>query len=133
MKAQVNPSLNKKMGLLWQSAEEQVKDKLIDIAQFATSRSPSDTGSYVTSFSFKNSYSSGRGRSSKGKPRGVDRRSEGLSQLVADIQKLDLKSSTFVLSNGAPHANSVEKGWVHPSGKVTPGYAVFAQVKDKFR
>src|SRR6056297_805643 len=70
MKAKVNiAGVKKKMQLLEQKAEEEVKDQLIDIAQFATTRSPVDTGAYVTSFSMKHSYSSGRGRTSNNKPR----------------------------------------------------------------
>ncbi len=128
MKAKVNPSLQKKMGLLGQKAEEQVKDQLLDIAQFATTRSPVDSGAYVTSFSMKHSYSSGRSRTSNNKPRGQDpqaKRSEGLSQLSGDIQSLKpLENPLVVLSNGSPHADEVE--YKH-------GYAVFAQVKDRFR
>jgi len=129
MKARVNISgVKKKMQLLEQKAEEEVKDQLIDVAQFATTRSPVDTGAYVTSFSMKHSYSSGRGKTSHNKPRGQDpqaKRSDGLSQLVGDIQALEpLENPLVVLSNGSPHASDVE--YKH-------GYAVFAQVKDKFR
>ena len=129
MKAKVNISgVKKKMQLLEQKAEEEVKDQLIDIAQFATTRSPVDTGAYVTSFSMKHSYSSGRGKTSHNKPRGQDpqaKRSDGLSQLIGDIQALEpLENPLVVLSNGSPHASDVE--YKH-------GYAVFAQVKDKFR
>jgi len=129
MKAKVNVSgVKKKMQLLEQKAEEEVKDQLIDVAQFATTRSPVDTGAYVTSFSMKHSYSSGRGKTSHNKPRGQDpqaKRSDGLSQLVRDIQALEpLENPLVVLSNGSPHASDVE--YKH-------GYAVFAQVKDKFR
>ncbi len=128
MKVRVNPSLLKKMELLEQTAEERVKDKLTDIAQFATSRSPVDTGAYVTSFSMKHSYSSGRSRTSRGLPRRQnpqDKRQEGLSQLSADISTLEpLGDNLVVLSNGSPHANDVEYKY---------GYAVFAQVKDRFR
>jgi len=117
-----------KMKLLEQTAEERAKDKLIDIAQFATSRSPVDTGAYVTSFSMKHSYSSGRSRTSNNKPRGQSpdaKRQEGLSQLLVDIETLrPLENDLIVLSNGSPHANEVE--YKH-------GYAVFSQVKDKFR
>ena len=131
MKARVNfnkGALDKKLLLAEQTVEEKVKDQLTDIAQFATSRSPVDTGAYVTSFSIKHSYSSGRSRTSNNKPRGQSleaKRQEGLSQLVADIETLKpLENDLIVLSNGSPHANEVE--YKH-------GYAVFSQVKDKFR
>jgi len=131
MKARVKfnkSALDKKLLLAEQTVEEKVKDQLTDIAQFATSRSPVDTGAYVTSFSVKHSYSSGRSRTSNNKPRGQSpeaKRQEGLSQLVADIETLKpLENDLIVLSNGSPHANEVE--YKH-------GYAVFSQVKDKFR
>ena len=133
MKAKVSPSLMKKTDLLGQTAEERAKDKLVDIAQFATSRSPVDTGAYVTSFSMKHGYSSGRGRTSKNKARNQSpqaKRREGLSQLLADIETLKpLENPLIVLSNGSPHAQSVETG----EGWRRPGYAVFAQVRDRFR
>jgi len=131
MKARVKFDANgfsNKMKLLEQTAEERAKDKLVDIAQFATSRSPVDTGAYVTSFSMKHSYSSGRSRTSNNKPRGQSpeaKRQEGLSQLLVDIETLrPLENDLIVLSNGSPHANEVE--YKH-------GYAVFSQVKDRFR
>ena len=134
MKAKVNPSLQKKMAMLGQKAEEKVKDQLIEIAQFATTRSPVDTGAYVTSFSMKPSYSSGRGITSNNKPRRQNpqaKRQEGLAQLLSDIETLKpLENPLVVLSNGSPHARQVEtgEGW-----NQTPGYAVFAQVRDRFR
>jgi len=131
MKARVKfnkAALDKKLLMAEQTVEEKVKDQLVDVAQFATSRSPVDTGAYVTSFSIKHSYSSGRSRTSNNKPRGQSpeaKRQEGLSQLVADIETLKpLENDLIVLSNGSPHANEVE--YKH-------GYAVFSQVKDKFR
>lgn len=131
MKARVKfnkASLDKKLMMLEQTAEERVKDELTDIAQFAVTRSPVDTGAYVTSWSMKHSYSSGRSRTSKNKPRGQSpeaKRQEGLSQLLMDIETLrPLENDLVVISNGSPHADVVE--YKH-------GYAVFAQIKDKFR
>lgn len=131
MKARVKfdkSGLDKKLMMLEQTAEERVKDRLIDIAQFATTRSPVDTGAYVTSWSMKHSYSSGRSRTSNNKPRGQDpiaKRQEGLSQLVADIETLrPLDNDLVVISNGSPHATEVE--YKH-------GYMVFSQIKDRFR
>lgn len=131
MKARVKidqAGLDRKLKLLEQTAEEQAKDRLVDIAQFATSRSPVDTGAYVTSFSMKHSYSSGRGRTSRNKPTQQSpeaKRKEGLSQLLGDIETLKpLEQPLVVLSNGSPHADAVE--YKH-------GYAVFTQVKDRFR
>lgn len=131
MKARVKidqAGLDRKLKLLEQTAEEQAKDRLVDIAQFATSRSPVDTGAYVTSFSMKHSYSSGRSRTSRDKPTQQSpeaKRQEGLSQLLGDIETLKpLEQPLVVLSNGSPHADVVE--YKH-------GYAVFTQVKDRFR
>lgn len=140
MKARVKfnkASLDKKLLLVEQTVEERVKDQMVDIAQFATSRSPVDTGAYVTSFSMKHSYSSGRGRTSKGKPRNQSpdaKRQEGLSQLLSDIETLKpLENDLIVLSNSSPHAKSVEYGNEVDKRWGKPGYAVFTQIKDKFR
>jgi mRNA-degrading endonuclease RelE of RelBE toxin-antitoxin system len=127
-RVKVNKSLDKKLERLEQTAEERVKDELVDVAQFAVSRSPVDTGAYVTSFSIKNSYSSGRSRTSRNKPRRQSpqaKREEGLSQMLGDIETLKpLEEPLIVISNGSPHATQVEK--LH-------GYAVFAQIRNKFQ
>jgi len=137
MKARVKfnkASLDGKIKAAEDQIYQQVENELKDIAQFAVSRSPVDTGAYVTSFSIKNTYSSGRARTSNRKPRNQSpqaKRQEGYAQMASDIEALDLTTSKIVvLSNGSPHAQIVEtgEGWSR-----TPGYAVFAQVKDKFR
>jgi len=137
MKARVKfnkGSFDKKLKASEEKVYQQVENELKDMAQFAVNRSPVDTGAYVTSFSIKNNYSSGRGRTSKNKPRNQSpqaKRQEGYAQMAADIESIDLKNSKIiVLSNGSPHARLVETGeaWTK-----TPGYAVFAQIKDKFR
>ena len=122
----INPSLESKMLLLGQSAEDAAKDKLISIAQTAVTASPVDTGAYVTSHSFKtNTSSRGRGKSSANKPRGQDpqaKRQEGLDNLMTDINKLDLSELTKVtLRNDSPHAQAVE--YKH-------GYYVYAIVRN---
>ena len=120
MKARVNRgSLEKKMDMLRGKAEEAVKDELRDIAEFAVISSPVDTGAFATSWSLKSSYSSGRSRSSKGKPRNQSvevKQQEGLSQINSDIESVRIfegpevgGSPLFVISNGAPHAPSVER------------------------
>ncbi len=121
-------SIDRKFKASEQQIEEELKGLFTDIAEFAVMRSPVDTGAYVTSFSIKHGYSSGRGRTSKNKPRQQSpqaKRQEGLSQLLADIETLKpLENDRVVLSNGSPHADKVE--YKH-------GYAVFSQVKDRFR
>ena len=54
----VNPSLKQKLALLEQTAEDKVRDVLVDIAQTTVRLSPVDTGAYVTSHSFKTNTSS---------------------------------------------------------------------------
>lgn len=122
----INPSLESKMLLLGQSAEDAAKDKLISIAQTAVTASPVDTGAYVTSHSFKtNTSSRGRGKSSANKPRGQNpetKRREGLDNLIYDINSLDLKTLKKVtLRNDSPHAQDVE--YKH-------GYAVYTIVRN---
>ncbi|NIR87757.1 hypothetical protein GWO13_09465 [Candidatus Bathyarchaeota archaeon] len=122
----INKSLDKKLALLQQSAEDIVRDKLVDIAQTAVTASPVDTGAYVTSHSFQtNTSSRGRGKSSANKPRGQDpqaMRQEGLNNLVQDINQLDLSNiSKITLRNDSPHAQAVEH---------KHGYYVYAQVRN---
>jgi len=121
MKARVNRgSLDKKMDMLRDKAEEAVKDELREIAVDATRPTiPVYSGAFVTSWSIKDSYSSGRSRTSRGKPKATNpeaKRQEGREQLFSDIAKLSIfegpevsGSPLFVLSNGAPHANKVAK------------------------
>jgi len=137
MKARVKfnkGALDKKLKQAEDKAYQQVENQLKEVSQFAVNRSPVDTGAYVTSFSVKNNYSSGRGRTSKNKPRNQSpqaKRQEGYAQMAADIEGLDLKNSEIiVISNGSPHARLVETGEAWSN---TPGYAVFAQLRDRFR
>jgi hypothetical protein len=125
-KIDISKSLENKMLLLEQTAEEAVRDKLIDVAQTATNISPVDTGAYVTSFSYNVGAGRPRGKSSKNKPRGQNpeaKRQEGFNNLVSDINKIPnlLDSPVIVLRNGSPHATAVE--YKH-------GYAVFARVRN---
>jgi hypothetical protein len=122
----INNSLERKMLLLGQTAEDVAKDKLISIAQTAVTASPVDTGAYVTSHSFKTDTTSrGRGKSSANKPRGQNpevKRREGFDNLMYDISTLDLKTLKKVtLRNDSPHAQEVE--YKH-------GYAVYTIVRN---
>jgi len=140
MKARVRinkAQIDKKLKGLEQVVEDRFKDDLTEMAQFAVNISPVDTGAYVTSFSIKPSYSSGRGRTSRNKPTGQSdtaKRSEAMGQLLSDIEKISpLDQPLVVLSNGSPHALSVERGSAVDPNWQRPGYAVFARVKDRFR
>jgi hypothetical protein len=120
-----------------ETTEKKAKDKLRDIAEFAVAVSPVDTGAYVTSWSMKPSYSSGRSRTSEGKPKNQNpeaKKQEGLSQLMSDIQSLKpLETPLVVISNSSPHAKSVEYGSQVDDNWKRDGYAVFAQIRNKFR
>lgn len=97
--------------------EEETMDFLESIAQSAIQFAKGgyggvDTGAYITSFSFITGRGRPRGKSSHGRPRGQspDRMARiGLDQLLADLRKVDLKTTTSItLSNNAPHADIVE-------------------------
>lgn len=125
-KINISNTFNQKMALLEQTAEDAIKDKLISIAQTATSASPVDTGAYVTSFSYSVGAGRPRGKSSLNKPKGQNpesKRREGLDNLITDINRIPnlLDSTSITLRNGAPHASDVE--YKH-------GYAVFAIVRN---
>ena len=126
----VNSSFYKKMEILDEYVEEYVSDQLIEIAQTAVNLSPVDTGAYVTSFSYSVGAGRPRGKSSDNKPKGQNAqamRQEGLSNLMSDINKVDLKNTTSItLRNGSPHAYDVEEG----TNWRRAGYKVFAQIRN---
>ena len=113
----VNPSLKQKLALLEQTAEDKVRDVLVDIAQTAVRLSPVDTGAYVTSHSFKtNTSSRGRGKSSRNKPKKQNQQSmrqEGLDNLVQDINALDLSALAQLLFTSDSVADLNRDGWVN--------------------
>lgn len=125
------PSLQRKIDGLKALAEQQVERKLVDMAQTAVDLSPVDTGAYVTSFSFSTGAGRPRGKSSKGKPRANPQaaRSEGLSNLIKDLERIPslLDTTSIVLRNNSPHAVAVEyggRGW-----KTSP-YFVFTKLRN---
>ena len=127
----VMPSLQRKIDGLKALAEQQVERKLVDMAQTAVDLSPVDTGAYVTSFSFSTGAGRPRGKSSKGKPRANPQaaRSEGLNNLIKDLEKIPslLDTTSIVLRNNSPHAVAVEyggRGW-----KTSP-YFVFTKLRN---
>lgn len=127
----VMPSLQKKIDGLKALAEQQVERKLVDMAQTAVDLSPVDTGAYVTSFSFSTGAGRPRGKSSKGKPRANPQaaRSEGLSNLIEDLERIPslLDTTSIVLRNNSPHAVAVEYGG---RGWKTPPYFVFTKLRN---
>tara|TARA_R100000951_G_C2483483_1_gene132245 strand:- start:7 stop:417 length:411 start_codon:yes stop_codon:yes gene_type:complete len=127
----VNSSFYKKMEILDEYVEEYVSDQLVNIAQTAVNLSPVDTGAYVTSFSYSTGAGRPRGKSSDNKPKGQNAqamRQEGLSNLMSDINKVDLKNTTRItLRNASPHASDVENRG--PTWR-RPGYKVFAQIRN---
>lgn len=123
----VNQSFYNKLEHLEALALTTVKERLEDIAQTAVAYSPSDTGAYVTSFSFTAGAGRPRGKSSKNKPKGVDKRQEGYDNLMQDLTRFksieDL--DTVELRNGSPHQYDVEFGesWRRD------GYYVFTKLR----
>lgn len=126
-------ALDQKMLLLEQTVESKIKDRLIDMAQFIVTRSPVDTGAYVTSHSLKTNRSRGRGKTSRNKPRAANpqaKREEGLQNLLDDINKVDLMNTTkIIFRNDSPHAQAVENGG---PGWKTPGYKVYTQLRNRY-
>ena len=112
-----------------------VKERLGEIAKDATGLGrfevPSDTGAYVTSFSFTAGAGRPRGKSSKGQPRGIDKRQEGYDNLTQDIQRFksleELK--TVELRNGSPHAIDVEFGSEVSDRWKRSGYFVYTKLR----
>ena len=114
MKVRVNEkSLSAKIKGLETQAEDQIKSKLVDIAEDLAIRSPVDTGAYAESFSVVPSSSGGgRSRSSSGRPRRQDSvtyQTIALSNMTSDIERLQLLENRSVsFRNRAPHAGAVE-------------------------
>ena len=114
-------------------AEDAVRDRLTDIANFVTSISPVDTGAYVTSHSMvaNNSNSRARGKTSRNKPRKQNReeyQSKGLSNLLSDINTIEFdKLVKVTLRNDSPHARYVEDG----NGN-SRGHLVYTKTRRQF-
>lgn len=120
----VYSSLDNKIKRLEDLVEEEVKDRLEYIANYATIVSPVKSGAYVNSFSFLVGAGRPRGKSSDNRPEANREAAinEARENLYADISKLDLSQMDSVtLRNGAPHAEAVEKK-----------YSVFTKVRNKF-
>jgi len=134
----VQATFDRLKGRLNDMAEEQIENRLEDIADYATRISPVDTGAYVTSFSIKRAgQGGGRSRTSKNKPRNQNpeqKRQEAYGQLLGDIQALNVSDMLeqgnvrITLRNRSPHARDVEDG----ANWRSSGYHVFARVRNKF-
>jgi hypothetical protein len=120
-------------------AEQEIEERLKDVAEYAVNISPVDTGAYVESFSMgRAGFGGGRSRSSNNKPKNPNpeaKRAEAYSALVGDIQGMNIKQMLeqedvrFTLRNRAPHANTVEDG---SSWQRTDGYYVFTKIRNRF-
>lgn len=120
----VNKSFDDKVKMLEGLVEEEVKDRLEYIANYAVVVSPVDTGAYVTSFSYVVGAGRPRGKSSTNRPKAnrEEAMSKGRENLYSDISKLDLSDvDRITLRNGSPHAEKVEKK-----------HSVFTKVRNKF-
>lgn len=119
-------SVSAKLEKLEKMAEEQVKDKLEQVAWAIVSGSPVDTGAYITSHAFAETGSSKRrSRSSANKPKQQEwgaKAGEAMQQLRQDIAEADLTKGQGIFRNAAPHAADVEKK-----------YDVYMKTKDRFR
>ena len=120
----VNKSFDDKVKMLEGLIEEEVKDQLEYIANYAVVVSPVDTGAYVTSFSYAVGAGRPRGKSSANRPKAnrEEAMSKGRENLYSDISKLNLSNVDRVtLRNNSPHAKKVEKK-----------HSVFTKVRNKF-
>lgn len=130
MKFRINEkSISTKIDKLLDLAEAEAKEKLIDVAEDLTKRTPVDTGAYAESFSVSYSNDSRRRSvSSKGRPQNQDigaYRNTALQMMTADIRGLDLvnnQNTSVAFRNRAPHAGPVERK-----------YNVFGSSEAKYR
>jgi hypothetical protein len=136
------PSYDKKMDDLEEKLAEGVAQKLDVLASNATTESgrstyPVDTGAYVNSFSLtKNNEGAKRSVASETLSPGQLTQEEGYQKLKSDIASLatveSLKETQQInLINAAPHATSVERGSQVDSRWNSPGYFVFATLRDR--
>lgn len=130
MKFRINEkSISTKVNKLLELAEAEAKEKLIDVAEDLTKRTPVDTGAYSESFSVSFSNDSRRRSvSSKGRPQNQDvgtYRNLALQTMASDIRGLNLlenQNTSVAFRNRAPHAGQVERL-----------YKVFGSAEAKYR
>jgi hypothetical protein len=136
--ASIQKTFDRLKGRIADMAEEQVEERLEDLADYATRISPVDTGAYVTSFSIKRAgQGGGRSKSSDNKPRGQNpeqKRGEAYDELLIDIEALNISEmlktgdAKIKLINRSPHVRDVENG----ENWQSDGYHVFARIRRKF-
>lgn len=129
----VNKSFENKIKLLEQKVEDEVKDELFSIADYAIAISPVDTGAYVESFSMVPAgQGGGRSKMSEARTASVKKGTASRQQftdiartnLYSDITKFSLETSDKItLRNRAPHAREVED---------KHGWSVFTKVRNRF-
>lgn len=122
----INRSFYDKLEKLSELPAEVIEEKAYEIASYATSMSPVDTGAYILSHSIvAGGKGGGRMRDSHHKPRNQNheaKAAESMGQLSSDIAAIDFTDTKkFTLRNRSPHANSVEKK-----------YSVFAAIRNVF-
>ena len=130
----INSSFFAKIEKLEEDTERKAKDKLKQIAKFATDISPVDTAAYVESFAFVQAGAGGgRSRTSNNKPTGQNgeaARAESYATLLGDIDRLDFDAAPkATLRNRSPHARAVEDGGVNWRKS---GYGIFRRVRNAF-
>jgi len=101
-----------------------------NMARDLVSRSPVDTGAYVTSHSITTTSGAGRSRTSENKPRGQDtgaKQVEALEQLYSDIAAIPDGATKVYINNRSPHNKAVEFGdpWIRD------GYYVYQTVQGR--
>lgn len=125
---QLQASFYKKLDILDEKIEAKVKKQTVSMAKDAVSFSKpfTRTGAFITSWQI---HTGGRGRprgkSSHGLPLANKeaKAKEALSQLMADVARIDLKNTTrIVLRNGAPHARYVDAKHSHVMARLRNRY-----------
>jgi len=93
---------------------DEVRDEFLgNMARDLVSRSPVDTGAYVTSHSITTTSGAGRSRTSENKPRGQNtgaKQGEALEQLYSDIAAIPDGATKVYINNRSPHNKAVEFG-----------------------
>jgi hypothetical protein len=111
---------------------DEVRDEFLgSMARDLVSRSPVDTGAYVTSHSITTTSGAGRSRTSENKPRGQDtgaKQQEGLEQLYSDIAALPAGATKIYINNRSPHNKAVEFGGANWT---RDGYYVYQTVQGR--
>jgi|TARA_R110000851_G_scaffold147401_1_gene287279 hypothetical protein len=138
MQVTVAKSFFKKIDLLKEKAEQEIKNKASDIVSDAVDLSPVDTGAFVESWQINpRGERTSRSRSSANRPKLPEgskqaKREEEKSRLLGRVESFDLEQlSGFTVTNRAPHIAEMNK-----SDRLRTGYSpseIQAVLKDRFR